>query len=208
MSLNSEDWTILKRSTMLLFIAILGVVVVIGGSNYYYNKAYHGAKSEIKTLAQAKTRLEEAKSARRLIEEYLPRFSVYQRLGVMGEERRMSWIEAVRKTTQRLNLPSIEYKINAQKLASQNYAPIEGDYKIQVSEMNIKMQLLHEGDLFSILSDINKNANGLFHVSGCELGRLNKEIKTNVVDSNINSSCDLQWYTINYESQNNKADIL
>ena len=130
------------------------------------------------------------------IEKYLPEFiSLYNR-GVIGNEQRLNWIEVLQNTGARIKIPSLSYSISSQKDYTPPYSITLGSFKLYKSEMSLEIQLLHEGDLFSLLNALNAEARGEFNLTSCSFDKGNKDIVESANAANMRVSCELEWYTI------------
>jgi len=137
--------------------------------------------------------------AKRILK-YLPEFIDLYNHGVIGSEQRLNWIEVLQNTGARIKLPALSYSISSQKDYTPPYPLTLGSYKIYKSEMTLEMQLLHEGDLFSLLNALNNDARGEYNLTSCGFDKGNKDIVESPNAPNIRVSCELEWYTIKLAS--------
>ena len=76
-----------------------------------------------------------------------------------------------------------------------------GAFDIRVSEMNLSLGLLHEGDLITVLNALDTTADGLYSVSRCEAIRVNEFETPDRRRPGIKADCVLQWYTVDLKGE-------
>ena len=121
-------------------------------------------------------------------------------MGIAADENRLQWIDAIEKATTLHKIPYLKYAIDKQqKINSNNLSVAYPGIDIFRSSMTLQMQLLHEGDLFSILNNIDTKALGLFDVQTCSLTNNSVQAES-LLDSasnmNFAAICTLNWYTV------------
>ena len=126
---------------------------------------------------------------------YYPMFQDLERAGIIGEERRLKWTEALKDADGTLKLPNLTYSIDTQERHASDFPMSEGAYKLFASEMNLDVGLLHGDDLFRLLVKLEEEAEGLFSVDYCSLER-RKDTPGDWQDPHLASKCRLYWYTI------------
>lgn len=207
--MSNYDWIIVKRSAYtLIIIAIISLVA--GGITYYfheeYKREYQNAKNYLDSI---KTNYEDLINRNNIYVEYAKKFQQLQTKGVIGQENRLTWIEALQKTNQTVKLPSLQYTISPQ----QEY-PLElvGSefYSVQVkkTDMSINMGLLHEEDMLNILTGLQNKARGHFLIDECSITPSN--IPSNIADIDIskplmNADCNIHWLQVRMMTPDNVA---
>lgn len=194
------DWTIIRGAIISLLISIAVSSSLVAGSYYFenaMNKEYVRNNALFRSISQRYLAIdEEAKK----IEKYLPKFISLHNRGVIGDEQRLNWIEVLRNTGARIKLPSLSYSISSQKDYTPPYSVTLGSYKLYKSEMTLDIQMLHEGDLFSLLNALNSEARGEYNLTSCNFDKGSKGIVESANAPNIRASCELEWYTIKLAS--------
>nr|VFJ61929.1 MAG: hypothetical protein BECKDK2373B_GA0170837_110512 [Candidatus Kentron sp. DK]VFJ70411.1 MAG: hypothetical protein BECKDK2373C_GA0170839_12612 [Candidatus Kentron sp. DK] len=129
---------------------------------------------------------------------YLPRFrALVNSAGFIGEEQRLTWLEALRNAAWRIGLPALDYTISSRTPYRAPGFPLDtAPYQLHASEMQLTMGLLHEGDLFSLLAELDRHAVGLHDVAYCHLRRVGGEPARDPGRANIGCECVLRWYTL------------
>lgn len=126
---------------------------------------------------------------------YTPFLDLYNR-GVFGKEHRLNWIEVLHESSERIQLPSLTYSIDAQKEYGQEIPVNFGNFKLYSSTMKINLKMLHEGDLLNFIDDLNAHAEGMFTISECSMSRLSDVLVKQHDATNITAYCELQWLNI------------
>lgn len=190
------DWERLRGALVILVISIILCTTFVVGSFYFQKKMqmeYTRNNAKFKSVSSRYLAVDEEE---KLIKNYLPRFVELNRDGVIGKEQRLNWIEVLRNAGQKIRLPALNYQIESQKEYAPDFSVNLGKYNIYRSRMTLTMQLVHEGDLFSIVNALNEKAKGIYRISSCELTQFVKDIPDDKVQGNISAKCDFDWYTI------------
>lgn len=196
------DWGILKGAVILFCICIVLCGVLIGAS-YYFNDNLEKQLRLNKGVFQSISRryLDVDQEEKLLLENY-PKFVALYNSGVIGREKRLNWIEALRQSGEKIKLPSLRYAIKSQEIFTPGFQINYGGFVLYRSSMDLTLGLLHEGDLFKLLDYINQNAEGSYTISECTFSPNGNEIQYNKDQSNIAVSCLLHWITIDIPGGN------
>lgn len=135
---------------------------------------------------------------RRLVDRYHRRYDEFYKLGFVGRERRLDWIETLREARFDLTLPRVSYAIEPQLQA---IAPVEsylaGDnVQIHLSRAQLEIGLVHELDLLRIVDELQQKAPGLIRVEHCSLAWQGGGEEKAAVAANILASCALQIFSL------------
>ncbi len=190
------DWSILRGSLILLVVCIIIGSGIIFGSYYFYKQmelGYRRNNAQFQSISQRYLAVDEEE---KMIKQFYPRFVSLYKKGVIGKEHRLNWVEVLRKSGDKIKVPLLNYVIKSQNIYTPGFAVSLGRYQLRSSNMTLSMQLLHEGDLFFIFDELDKNAEGLYNISSCEMTASFSELKDDPKASNITAKCELQWFTI------------
>ena len=191
------DWGVLRGPLILLFISLLVGGAMAGGSYYFsteMEKQYNAQKSQFQSISRRYLDIDQEE---KLLLDYYPRFVKLYNQGVIGRERRLDWIEALRQSGETVDVPKLSYAIESQNEFVPAYTVNYGGYKLYSTRMELQLGLLHEGDMFSLLSQLNNSAKGMYTVSQCSFKRKGNQIRFEKDFVNIDTACTLQWITIN-----------
>ena len=115
---------------------------------------------------------------------------LYRRLaadGRIGEEQGERWTEAARSAAAATVLAASP-RIGAPRLV-QRTGPVE----VRAADMSIDLEMRHEADLPVFLAALDREATGLFTVSGCRLLRADG---TSTPFASVDASCRIRWQSV------------
>ena len=194
------DWSMLRGALIGLGIAVLVSAVLLGVSYHFWEASDQKLRRANSTLRVAEDEYRKLDELEQMIATFYPRFQDLERDGIIGEERRLEWTETLERADEELKLPDVKYTINTQDRHKTEFSLPEGTYKLFASEMNLNLVLLHEDDLFRLLSLLEEDADGLYTVESCTLTRTRDQPGRPDLP-HINTACKLFWYTIRNPEQ-------
>ncbi len=151
-------------------------------------------------LDYARQRYYTAIDRKRLLAMYETKYQLLINNGIVGDENRLNWVNVIESATVIFQIPYVKYRIEKRQLVSSAHLSTRyPGIQLYKSAMTFEMQLLHEGDLFSIINHLDKAAEGLFDVQSCSINR-NHSNEISLLDSttgkNFTALCKLNWYTM------------
>lgn len=162
-----------QRDLRKLLLPLLATLVLWGAAGilaWWSHTETRGAAQERDRATEAKTqieaRLRQFRSEEIDLKERSLLFKRLKDVGILGEERRLDWMEQLRSTQRDLRLPGLKYEFAIQTPLNQT-AP--SGYAWFNSPLRLHMRLLHEGDLLSTLERIQREAHALVVVRTCRL---------------------------------------
>jgi hypothetical protein len=158
------------------------------------NKEFERNKSLFQSISR---RYLDVDQEEKLLRDYYPQFVKLYKQGVIGREKRLNWIEGLREAGESIKLPSLNYSISSQEKYIPEYSINYSGYTLYRSSMELKLGLLHEGDLFKLIDHLNNDAEGVYTISECTFKRNGNEINFEKNAVNISATCLLHWITIN-----------
>ncbi len=191
------DWFYLRRPLILLLVAIVvSAALAFVGWQYerLQNEEYQTALSQLQSTHRIYRNIVNDID---LIDQYRSLYNEYKSSGLVGEERRLSWIESLEATNDVLRLPTLNYALNPQEeFERPKFRPKRG-VEVKSSPMELNMGLMHEEDLFALLEGLRLSIRNLFTVDACLIARdtpVDRSLDTK--RSNLRSSCLIRWVTI------------
>ena len=151
-------------------------LMLAGTACYFYADSYLQETRQLGTAAAAQraevqTRLASANEEEREIKASLQQYQALAARGIVGEEKRLDWVDTVTAIKNERRLFSIGYSIEPQKeLDYPGFSP-GGSVKFMVSRVKITMQLLHEEDLLNFIDDLAKRGKPYLSVRSCNVAR-------------------------------------
>ena len=195
--MNKIDWFYLRRPIITLGAAILiSLMLVLAGYEYEkikseeYEKALSILRSTHKLYFNIVNDID-------LLEQYRNLYSDYRSSGLVGKERRLSWIESLESTNEVLRLPTLTYNLYPQEAFERPGFKVKRGVEVQSSPMDLSMGLLHEEDLFAVLEGLRLTIRNLFTVDSCLISRPS-DVKSSLdtKQANLSSKCTIRWVTI------------
>jgi len=145
--------------------------------------------------AQARERLmriaEEEKEVKEKLEVYLR----LRDLGILGDERRLEWADAMTRIRTQRELPDLRYRVERQRLISSVPGkPANVDFF--ASTMKVELALLHEGDLLNFLADLRESGNAYYSVKRCAMSRTGLAPAVAGLAPRLRADCEIDLITI------------
>lgn len=195
--MNKIDWFYLKRPLITLMVSILVfVLLIVAGFQYekIKNEEHQKAMSTLRSTHKIYSNMVNDID---LLDQYRSLYSDYKSSGLVGKERRLSWIESLESTNEVLRLPTLTYDLNPQeKFLRPGFKTMLG-VAANSSPMELSMGLLHEEDLFALLEGLRLSIRNLFTVESCSINRpspVSSSLDTK--RANLTTNCTIRWVTI------------
>ena len=193
--MNAAELKALQAPLIILVIVLgLGAGVV-----YQLDQTLSATKRELAQqqaqMREARTRLQKSGEEKELIVRYLPNYEYLQRIGFVGDEKRLNWLEGLRLSNQQAQLFGVQYQIGSQQQYPYAAELNPSQLTLHQSVMKLSFQLLHEGDLMSFLKALGKQGAGFFAVNECKLDRANTGGSIRF-QPNLRADCDIAWITL------------
>lgn len=130
---------------------------------------------------------------KRDIRNFQPRYIELLSRGLVGDEKRLEWVDAIRQAQEQRQLAPLSYEIEPQQTVRLESALDLGDYQLQGSRMRLHMDLLHEMDLFNFFDDLRQRS--YFAVQNCSIKRLG--VAAGALGApTLGADCTLNWITL------------
>jgi hypothetical protein len=188
------EFALIRTAVLTLIGALIASAVGVWLSHNMLQEAASGAEKAQRTRDAAASRYAQVESEKRDIRNFQQRFVELRQRGLIGDERRLDWLDAIRQTQDQLKLPPLSYEIEPQQVVTLD-TPIDlGDYQLRGSRMHLHMELVHELDLFNFFQDLRER--GYVAVQDCSIKRLGVVAGTPGA-STLGADCTLNWITLN-----------
>lgn len=196
MTLTQKDWRQLRFPILSLGMAMIAVGLLASYAEQYRTKKETAMMNEEMLYRNARQKFESSGLEKETIIEYLPAYNALLSQGFIGEERRIEWIERLRQIHGQYNLFSIDYSIGQQEKYKPSFVSNMANHVMNRSVMELRLDMLHEGDLVNLLEDLHKDTPP-FLVRDCVISRpIGAEINTKKVIANLKAACDIDWITL------------
>jgi hypothetical protein len=191
------DWHYLKRPIIIFCAAILiAGALAIAGDQYEKAQLEEYQKS-LSTLRTAHSLYKNIINDIDLLDQYRNLYRDYKSSGLVGKERRLSWIESLESTNGVLKLPQLNYSLSPQEEFKRPGLISRRGVEVKSSPMDLSMGMLHEEDLFALLEGLRLSIKSLFTVDSCTLSRRSGvENLLDTKNANLLTKCTIRWVTI------------
>jgi hypothetical protein len=181
---------------MTVVAAVVSVAIALLG--YQYEKAqreeYQAALSTLRSTHKLYSNIINDID---LLDQYRNLYSEYKSSGLVGDERRLSWIESLESTNEVLRLPTLTYNLNPQEDFVRPGFKLKRGVAVMSSSMDLSIGMLHEEDLFALLEGLRLSIRNLFTVDSCSIIRISAVDRSlDTKKANLRSDCTIRWVTI------------
>ena len=196
--MGKVDWFYLKRPIIVFFVMLL-LSLLLAVAGYQYEQAHEEKYQQALSTLTSTHRLYRSKvNDIDLLEQYRELYNEYRSTGLVGEERRLSWIESLESTNDVLRLPTLTYNLRAQEKFERPGFKVKRDVTVMSSPMDLSIGLLHEEDLFALLEGLRLSIRNLFTVESCSMSRVSAiDQSLDTKRTNLTTQCKIRWVTIN-----------
>ena len=196
--MNREDLEALRIPLSAVGVTAVVSIVLVFFSASIRDSAYATLAQREAQLREARLRIQNAGEEKEMIAKYLGGYQQLARVGFVGEEQRINWLDSLRMANEEARIFGVEYDIGSQKpyvYASEFNA---GQLQLHESVMHLKFRLLHEEDLPRFFEALGRYGGGYFTVDQCTMRRIRTADADRVVQlqPNLNAECDVRWLTV------------
>lgn len=187
------------RTPILLLLAVASLSVAgIFWSHKQDMQARAALAQQQTALNVARARVQQGEREARLIAQHLDAYHALIARGLVGEEKRLAWIEAVQLANRDARLYGLSYTLSPRAPAP---AGLASGLPLKQTRMAVKMPLLVETDLPRFLDALHARAPGLFRVSRCRLSRIVDTPPQPVNVPELDAECEMLWFTVATDSE-------
>lgn len=191
------DWFYLKTPLIMLGLALVTSTVLAFAGQYLEEAQYQRYQKSLSKLRVTHKLYKNLVNDLDLLDQYRNLYLGYKSTGLVGEERRLSWIESLESTNQVLKLPTLSFSLRPQEDFIRPGYKTKRGLAVNSSPMELNIGLLHEEDLFALLEGLRSSVDNLLTVDSCILTRIagvSSSLDTSKV--NLQSNCLIRWVTI------------
>ncbi len=196
MSMSQQDWRKLRNPIIGLGVAFILAGLLISLTEQYRKTNETALQAQQNLLNRARQKYQSSGLEKETIMQYLPAYNDLLSSGFIGEEQRIEWIETLRQIHHQHKLFSIDYSIGLQESYKTPFLANVGSFSLQRSVMKLNLDMLHEGDLLTLLDGLQAQSTP-FIVRECEISRpIGAVINTKNVTANLKAACEIDWLTL------------
>lgn len=179
-------------------LVLVGVLIAAVGAVKFTRDKTASAQQKLSAqqtqLRDAQTRVQKSGTEKELIIRYLPEYRQLSAAGFVGEERRITWLDALRVANQTGDLFGVDYDISPRRPYPLAQTLTPGHLNVMQSMMKLRLQMLHEEDLPRFFALLSKQNAGLFMVDQCTVRRT-ASTSTLRFQPYLAAECQLSWIT-------------
>jgi hypothetical protein len=196
MKLTSKDFAVMKMPAIALAIAVAVSFVIVGFTSNQRTQSERQYRDQVTALKEARSRYQRSGDERETVMHYIQAYRQLEKIGFVGAEQRLNWVESLRLANAQAGLFGVDYQMTAQApfpfVAKNN--PVSE--RIRHSQMKLSFGVLHEADLMRLFSALSAQQPGLFALTGCSLDRAGRQGLPLPRQANLTAQCDVSWVTI------------
>lgn len=199
MKLDAKDFKRLKWA-----IAFLVTFTLVGGGSVWTtlqmkksgDKAFQDATLARKDI---QNKLSQARVEEQELRDKTARFQALKAQGYIGPEKRLDWIETIARIKASRRISKLDYDFAPQRPVDAALLPggaSAGGFEIMSSQMQLRLQLLHEGELLVLLDEIRSAVPAMVQVRSCAIERLPPSTTDRGHNAQLKADCTLEWITL------------
>ena len=197
MKLEKQDWQRLQVTISLLVVVVIAVIVLFALAQKFTSEQEKAMQQQQNLLNSARQRYQSSGIEKQIMTEYLPQYQALINKGLVGEERRLEWVDELRKQHQLNKLFSIKYSIGLQEPYKPSFVTNLGGFVLNRSIMTLDLDMLHEEDILQLTEGLSSKTGEVFMLRDCEITRLNAGgALSNQLIPNQHAKCELDWLTL------------
>src|SRR5258706_1742624 len=196
MQLTPKDLNAMKMPMLALAIAVAASFAMVAFSSNQRAQSQKQHRDQQTALQEARTRYQRSGEERETVMHYLQAYRHLEKIGFVGGEQRLNWVESLRAANAQAGLFGVDYQIGAQEPFP--YVPKDNPVgnRVRQSQMKLSFGVLHEGDLMRLFRALAARQPGLFAINGCSLDRAGRQGAPMPKQANLTAQCELSWVTI------------
>lgn len=188
LSLQSLRWGL-----VLLLLSTLFAAGSIATALHFDRQARQAHQRALATKAETSAKLARVHDDEREIRAKINRYQELVRQNRIAPERRLEWVETLRRIKESRRLLGLEYEIAPRRPLDEKI-PSTGGFDFHTSPMKLEMPLLHENDLLGLLADVSAQVQALVSVKSCRIERSAGGLQS--TEPTLKASCEIDWITL------------
>lgn len=195
MTFSKDDFLRIKGPIIILVLVLVAGVGSLFATDRFARSMRAGKSAAQAQFAEAVTRLEQVARDKRDFQTYYEQYQALVARGVVGEDRRLDWIEAIEKVRAKQHLFRARYAMAPQKVFNPAPVPAPSNFDMKVTPVTLQLDLLHEEQLFNFLDELRVQGKGLYLVEKCAVDRSGGTRELRYAPQ-LNAECALNWLTM------------
>ncbi len=196
------DISRVKRELLIAVVLLLLSATSATSMWMYYSSLQEQATVSQGDLNRKQQRLQRYISVQTMSEDYQDAYESLQAENYFRDDLKLQWLEKIKESSQRFLLPSVRYDI-AQRQRAPLSEELDSGIGIYQTRIELRLGMLHEGDLNSVASYLESSALGLYTVDACRVSRIKNELPVAANEPYINAHCTLTSYDFIFDDDSN-----
>lgn len=184
----------IRWALLALLLMLAAGAAAVHFSTRLHEQAIAAQRTAMAARADAQGKLSRAREEEQELRATAARHDVLRREGILGEERRLDWVERMRAIRDTHRIHDLRYEIAPQQALA---ASAGGRYQFMASTMRLSLSLLHEEDLLRVLHDLGAGMSAYVRARRCSMEGLPAPAQQSAtVAPQLRAECDLDWITV------------
>jgi hypothetical protein len=185
-------------------IVFLVIMTLIGAGSVWTTQQMKNARE--RTLLEVtaarldiQSKLSRARDEQQELSDKIARFQALKSKGYIGPEQRLDWIETIARIKAARRIQKLDYEFAPQRAADASVVSggaSTGGFEIMASQMQLHLQVLHEGELLAFLAELETSVQALVQVRACTLERILPGNGERGNNAQLAAECTLEWITL------------
>lgn len=192
MTFSRADFPHLKWS-LLIFLSVLcagGAAIMV--SKNLVAHAQREQQAAQRQLNSVRNQLAAANEDRENMKAYTFEYGELLKRNIIGNDQRLDWIEGLEKIRQQHRVLDFKYSIAPQHSYTPPSTLNSGNFELNMSDMSLQFDLLHEGQLMDFFDTLRTDTSGWFILDRCALERSANSDAT----AQLKAECTGGWLTL------------
>lgn len=195
MKFSVPDFALIRWSLLAFCASALASAAILYSSGQYAENALKDRRDAQNLLDDARRRLAAAHEDQKNMTSYAAEYGMLSERGIIGDERRLDWMEDMEKIRRQNLVMDFRYHIAPQKIYAPQPPVDSGNFDIRYSEMKLQFDLLHEAQLLDFFDALHTGIKGWYQLEGCALRRAAPETGGSGAPQ-IKAECVGGWVTL------------
>ncbi len=192
MKLSRADFPQLKWSVITFLAALCASGIAIAASKNFVSHAQREQQVSQQQLGTVRSRLAAAEEDSKNIKAYTSEYGELLKRNLIGDDQRLDWIEGLEKIRNRNLVLDFKYRIAPQHSYIPPIPLDKGNFELNMSDMNLQFDLLHEEQLINFFDTLRTDINGWFILEHCTMERSTDSDAT----AQLKAECTGGWLTL------------
>lgn len=200
----SGDLLLLKWPVILLIVCLVAGSALVGGIFWLRQRLQQAVHADQESRGQLTASIRRLEDEADVVRGHSERFGRVLASGFVGEEKRLELVETLEAVRERYKLYPLQVDIGHQfEFSLKEGGPEDaGDWlALRYSRLQVRVPLLHEGDLTELYNALQNFGQGMFVVEECLIERTaeGQDMGELILKENLKAACSILWLTLQPE---------